>query len=233
MEFRKSHRSLKIGECRGNAEQIEAAAQAMGLLTRTEDSRLSASCYVYVTRAPDDGQDWLKIRCSDHADKHGGSDWQHWADTTDLAETIARLAAHFECPVPAKYAAEAYAARSAAAAGAAATRRESRRATEAEMFAAVILELLAAKTPGAVAAGRIVDQIYPDIARALRQRLANSASDVVVRERALAAAAGNEAALLKLATRYDAARSALFALVGAERFAALRPAGYPRSSWKV
>ncbi len=194
-------------------------------------SRQSASHYVYVA-ASAEADEQIKIRCSDHADRHGGSDWHTWNGECPSI-TIARLADHFGCAVPIGYRPEDYAARSATAQAAAATRSQARRATEAEMIAAVIEAMQTAKNVSAVAAGKVVDGLHPALPMAQRQRIANAASATVTRDRAIAAAAGDETALAKLATRHPEAMAALFGLVGPERFPALRPSGYPRSCWRV
>jgi len=228
--FTKSLRSNKTGECRRLADHISAAAAAMGLVSEVDVSRQSASHYVYVA-ASADADEQIKIRCSDHDDRHGGSDWHTWNGECPSA-TIARLASHFGCAVPVGYRPGDYAARSATAQAAAATRSQARRATEAEMIAAVI-EAMQTANVSAVAAGKVVDGLHPAIPRAQRQRIAAAASATVTRDHAIAAAAGDETAIAKLATRHREAMAALFALVGPERFPALRPAGYPRSCWKV
>ena len=229
--FTKSLRSNKTGECRRLADHIAAAAQAMGLSAAVDWSRQSASHYVYVTSS-EETDDLIKIRCSDHTDKHGGSDWYAWAGECPSA-TIARLADHFRRAVPAGYRPEDYAARSAKAEAAAATRSKARRATEADMVAAVTESLAGHKTASALVAGKVVDSLYPAIPRAQRQRIANAASYAAIRDRDIVAAAGDVTALVDLARRYDEAKAVLFSLVGPDRFPALRPAGYPRSFWKV
>lgn len=228
-QFRASSLSYKTGECRRIAAQINDAATAMGLISSVDASRVSASHYVYIVEN-EDGEA-VKIRVSDHDDRHGGSDWYHW-DGQCPSATIARVASHFGLAVPAQFTAAAYAARGVAATKAAVTRWTNKRATEAEMLTCVIAALQAEKTPGPVVAGGVVDRLYAGIPRAQRSRMVGSASYIVIRERALSAAAGDEAALLGLAGRYTEARAALFALVGPDRFAKMRPSGFLRSSWK-
>jgi hypothetical protein len=135
--------------------------------------------------------------------------------------------------VPTGYRSEGYAARSATAKAAATTRSQARRATEADMIAATIQGMQTAKNGSVIAAGKVVDRLYPEIARARRRRIAYAASGAVIRDRGVAAAAGDETALGELARRFDEAKVALFELVGAEQFSSLGPAGYPRSFWKV
>lgn len=229
--FTKSLRSNKTGECRRLADHIAAAATTMGLVAVVDASSQSASHYVCVA-ADAEADEQIKVRCSDHDDKHGGSDWYAWAGECP-SRIIARLAAHFERVVPAGYRPEDYAARSETAKAAAAARSQARRATEAEMVAAVIDTLRTGKNVSAVAAGKVVDGLHPAIPRAQRQRIAYAASAAVTRDRAIAAAADDEIALAKLATRHPEAMMALFSLVGAERFPSLRPAGYPGSCWKI
>jgi len=229
--FTKCLRSNKTGECRRLADHISAAANAMGLVSEVDASRHSASHYVYVV-AQSDANAQIKIRCSDHDDRHGGSDWHTWNGECP-STTIARVARHFGRAVPFGYRPEDYATRSATAQAAAATRRQARRGTEVEMIAAVVEAMQAAKNVSTVAAGKVVDGMHPAIPRAQRQRIAAAASATVTRDRSIAAAAGNETVLAQLATRYPEAMAALFGLVGPERFPELRPAGYPRSCWKV
>lgn len=229
--FTKSLRSNKTGECRRLAKHIAAAAAAMGLVADVDASRQSASHYVCVA-ATVEADEQIKIRCSDHDDKHGGSDWYTWAGECP-SRIIARLAIHFGAVVPTGYRPEDYSARSETAKAAAATRSQARRATEADMIAAVIEAMHTAKNISTVAAGKVVDGLYPAIPRAQRQRIAYAGSNAVTRDRAIAAAAGDETALAELARRYDEAKVALFELVGAERFPSLRPSGYPRTCWKV
>lgn len=230
-KFTKSLRSNKTSECRRLAVHISAAASAMGLASEVEASRQSASHYVHVSR-PDLADEQIKIRCSDHDDRHGGSDWLTWSGECP-SSTIARLASYFGCTVPVGYRAEDYLTRSANAQSAAATRSQARLEGEATMVASVVDAMRSSQNVSAVAAGKVVDTLHPSITRAQRMRIANAASAVLTRDRAIAAAAGDEAALAKLAARHPEAMSALFNLVGPERFQALRPAGYPRSFWKV
>ena len=229
--FTKAAYSNKTGLCRRLAAHIAAAAAAMDLVASLDPSRQSASHYVYVS-ADSEGEDQIKIRCSDHPDRHGGSDWHAWSDACPSL-TIARLAAHFGRAVPSGYRPGDYAARSIAAQAAAATRGRAKRATEKEMSDAVAGAMTAAPSSSPVAAGKMVDRLYPGIPRAQRQRIAQTVSSIVSRDRAIAAAARNEAALVSLAARYAEARVALLDLVGADRFAGLRPAGCPRTLWKV
>jgi len=229
--FAKASYSNKTGLCRRLAEHIAAAAAAMDLVVSLDPSRQSASHYVYVS-ADTESEDQIKIRCSDHADRHGGSDWHAWSDACPSL-TIARLAAHFCRAVPSGYRPEDYNARSIAAQAAAAARGRAKRATEREMSDVVANAMTAVRSSSPVAAGKVVDQLYPGIPRAQRQRLAQTVSSAVSRDRAIAAAAMNEAALASLAVRYAEARVALLDQVGADRFAALRPAGCPRALWKV
>lgn len=229
--FTKSLRSNKTGECRRLADHIAAAAEAMGLVASVDASRQSASHYVYVATS-DDADEKIKIRCSDHDDRHGGSDWYTWARECP-STTIARLASHFGRTVPTGYRPEDYTARSAKGKAAAAARSKARQASEAEMVAAVIEEIETHKTASKLAAGKVVDGLYPSIPRAQRQRIAEAASSVVIRDRAIAAAAGDETALAALAVRFTEAKVVLLALVGPDRFLQLRPTGFPRSCWKV
>ena len=96
------------------------------------------------------------------------------------------------------------------------------------MSDAVASAMTGVQSSSPVATGKVVDRLYPGIPRAQRQRLA------LARDRAIAAAAGNEAALASLAVRYAEARVALLDMVGADRFAALRgarrPATYPHGN---
>ena len=229
MTFSTSARSFKTGDCRRLADHISDAASAMGLDASVSTSRVSASHYVYVA-TNEESDDQIKIRCSDHDDKHASSDWYCWAGECP-SKIIARLAAHFSVAVPAGYRADDYQARSTSAKKAAKTHRVTAQATEAEMIAAVVESMADAKSIGPVAAGRAVDQIYPSIPRAQRQRMAAEASRKIVRDREIAKAGSNEAALAALAGRYDEARVMLRAMVGPERFNELRPAGYPRRYW--
>ena len=230
-EFSKGCRSNKIGECRRLADHVATAAQAMGLVASVSQSLVSASHYVLVASSAD-AEDAIKIRCSDHSDRHGGSDWYAWAGDCPSA-TIARLAAHFGVAVADGYRPADYVARSEAAAQAAATRSAARRSTEAEMVEAVVAGLAGKKTASKLVAGRVVDGLYPSIPRAQRQRIAAEASRVVTRDRAIAAAGDDENALAALGAKYAEARASLFALVGPLRFGRLRPAGFPRSCWTV
>lgn len=231
MAFTKSTYSNKTGECRRLADHIAAAAAAMGLVADVDASRQSASHYVYVSTSAD-ADEQIKIRCSDHSDRHGGSDWYTWNGECPSI-TIARMADHFGRPVPAGYRWEDYVARSATAKAAARIRNQDRQATEAEMIAAVVEAMRTAKSVSKLAAGKVVDGMYPAIPRAQRQRIAYDAVAAITRDRAIAGAAGDETALADLATRYPQAMAVLFNTVGPERFAALRPAGFPRPCWQV
>jgi hypothetical protein len=231
MILRASIHSYKTGDCRRLAEHIRDAAVAMGLESSINKSRLSASHYVYVA-ANEESDDRLKIRCSDHDDKHASSDWYCWAGECP-SKIIARIADHFGVAVPAGYRAEDYGARSAAAKKAATTRRATAQATEAEMIAAVVKAMTGAKSIGAVAAGRAIDQVYPSIPRAQRQRLAGEISRRLERDRAIAAAGDDPVKLAPLAVRYPEAKAILRSLVSEEQFKSLRPAGCPRSYWSA
>ena len=177
--FTKSIYSHKAGACDRLASQIASAARAMGLHAETTASGVSASRYVYIG-ATEDAETLLKIRCSDHDDKHGGSDWQAWADSCP-SQTIARLAAHYSLPIPAGYSAADYAARSATALAAGAARAAARHATEDQMIAAISARLAGQKARSKVAAGRIVDEVYGALPRAQRQRIAFHAALRVAR----------------------------------------------------
>jgi hypothetical protein len=102
------------------------------------------------------------------------------------------------------------------------------------MSDAVASAMTGVQSSSPVATGKVVDRLYPGIPRAQRQRLAQTVSSALARDRAIAAAAGNEAALASLAVRYAEARVALLDMVGADRFAALRgarrPATYPHGN---
>lgn len=183
--FSKSFLSSKTGECRRLAEHIAAAARQMGLTADLDPSRISASHYVMV--CSDEGDDLVKIRCSDHDDRHGGSDWHAWAGECPSA-TIQQVADHFGRAVPAGYTAADYAARSLAAKTRAATRSAALKDTEADMVAAVIGALEGAKNISSLAAGKAIDALFPAIPRAQRQRMAYSASAALVLDRAESAA---------------------------------------------
>lgn len=234
MALFKTYLSLKVGECRRLANQIASAAKAMGLAADVDKSRVSASTYVTVS---DDTKEagmlqMVKIRCSDHDDHHGGSDWYAWAGDCP-SKTIARVAAVFGRAVPEGYREEDYKKRSAVAIAAATARRLANVANEATMVQAAARDVPLTSNLSLVAAGRIVDKRFPALPRAQRQRLAAKLSGLITKKFKLAQAAGNEAALAELGKNYHEAREALFDLVGPDRFVSLRPSGFPRSHWVV
>jgi hypothetical protein len=235
MAFHPSTRSNKTGECRRIAKHIADAAQAMGLVATLDKSRVSASHYVIVSQSKED--EGIKIRISDHDDKHGGSDWYCWAGDCP-SQIIRRIADHFGRFVPQGYRPSDYALRSQSALKAAETRREGKASDEAEMLSEIQSRLSTAPSASKVAAGKIIDALYPGIARAQRQRLAEAASVEVTFKRTLATAiaASDTATLAKLIVqnaleRKHAAQAALYDLVGAEQYTALRPERYPKAAW--
>lgn len=240
MQFRKPLLSYKGTACARLADHIAEAAQAMGLEASTDKSRQSASQYVYVHDVADEECERdLKIRCSDHSDKHGGSDWQVWDDECPSA-TIARVAAHYGREVPAGYRAGDYARRAEAAAKAAATRGNAKWGAEQNMRNDVIAALRNEKDASRVGAGRIIDRLFPGVPRAQRQRMAEHASYVVKSERARAdefkaveKANGNLEKLLAIAERKKsvAARDAIRALVAQDEFSRMKPANWFKSQW--
>lgn len=235
--FTKSVYSHKSSQTTALAEKIANAARAMGLSADIAQSNLSASRYVYVSRGDVDAP--LKIRVSDHVDKHGGSDFDvRVGEGENGIETIGRIASVFGVEVPERYTTAAQAAREATAGEAAATRRRAADAAEKEMRARLTVALSDAPNKSKIVAGTLADELFPGIPRAQRQRLARDAADDVRQESLLTAAAGDEQALLALAakgphTTGERAKQMLYDAVGAERFKALRPAGYPRNYWNV
>lgn len=225
---------MKIGECHRLANHIADAAKAMGLSAHIYESRLSASHYVTVNdETKDTGMTQeVKIRCSDHDDRHGGSDWQAWAGTCP-SKTIARVAAKFGRSIPKGYREEDYKKRSEAAIATGTARRQANMAKETAMVQAVARDVPLTGRLSRTAAGRILDKHFPALPRAQRQRLAFDLSCLITKNFKLTQAAGNEAALAELGRRYPEAREALFSLVGQDRFAALRPTGFPRSLWTI
>ena len=165
--------TFKHTEVRRLSDHIAAAAKEMGLTAWTDRSKVSASTYVYVSDNSD--ADPVKVRCSDHDDRYGGSDL-HIFDGQCPAGVIGKVAARFGRTVPSKYTAEAYAARSASATQAATAKKAQNFASEQEMIAAVVSNMQGHKMISAVAAGKVVDAMFPGIARAQRQRIAGDAS---------------------------------------------------------
>jgi hypothetical protein len=236
VQFRASNWSHKNGACQRLAEQIAHAAEAMGLRARIDASRLSASRYVVVTKAGDEDEDSdyerLKIRCSDHEDRYGGSDWQVWAGACPSG-TIVRMAAHFSRPVPTGYRKEDYEARSLAAQKAQKSRQAIRKAAENEILAQLVDRLRDERLTSKIVAGRILDGIAPGIPKAMRARLATTASHLVTTDRQIRDAVDNHRIedLVRLAIINRAAQSVLLELVGEEQYLSLRPSGFPRSMW--
>ena len=230
-QFAKQLHSNKFGACNRIATHILQAAIAMGLHASVEESRQSASHYVYVKES-DDAEGHIKIRVSDHDDRYASSDWYVWSEDCP-SKAIAKIADNFNRAIPAGYRAEDYARRSAAVRAVATKRRQARRDAEERIVAEVKAEMLASGGASAVAAGRIIDAMHPTIPRAQRQRIAYAASYAARVAGEIVAARGDENKLRDLAATYDEAKAALVEMVGPDRFRALRPAGYPRSLWTV
>jgi hypothetical protein len=229
-------RSHKVSTCRRLAKQIAEAAAFMGIATFINKSSISASHYVYASKKEIDSTNnevvikTIKIRCSDHKDRHNGSDWSTGhADCP--SKTIVRMAEHFNCEIPDYYTPESYATRSDISKRAAQKRECTRQATETNMVTNIIKSLKKEKVISAIKAGKIIDIMYSDVPRAQRQRMACKSSQEAVKQRHLETANGDVVALTNLTYKYNEAKSMLFTLVGAEQFKRLRPLGYPRPCW--
>lgn len=241
MRFQAGGRSYRNSDCRQLAGQIVKALFAMGFEPAMDESRRSASHYIYVDH-PVEADELVKIRVSDHPNAASSANIDLRVDMPAW-EAIQEVAALLNRAVPPGFEREAYERRSAASASAAVSRAQRRRQAEAEKLNRVVDRLRVEQGIGKVAAGRLVDELFPGVPRAERMRLAEKASAAVQRERseerlkvrrdlALAQAEKGEFGdLLTLAEQDAGSRRLLHALVGDERFSALRPRGFPRDRW--
>jgi len=219
MSFQKSDRTHKGTECNRLAAHIQKAAKAMDLCATFDKSCISASTYVYVSLPEDDNRDVepLKIRCSDHADKHTGTDWYAWSDECP-SKAISRLAEYFDRPVPKGYSEADYSKRSNSAGSAALIRSFAAADKEKEMISVITETISSTKTASKVEAWKVIDKEFPGIPRAQRQRIAMAAAGNVwsvrsaeatrikvaaITTKVAAAAIKGEAALLQLISITD------------------------------
>lgn len=79
MKFGSTNYRSAIAACDRIAGQITRAAEAMGLEARRDKSAVSASEYVLV-RLADEDETVVKVRVSDHGDRHGGADYRVYCD---------------------------------------------------------------------------------------------------------------------------------------------------------
>ncbi|GAM11324.1 hypothetical protein OR1_03637 [Geobacter sp. OR-1] len=185
MGYCKTNYSNKRTECRRLAAHIAKAAWQMGLAASIEKSRVSASHYVNVYEETDANElKSLEIRCSDHTSFGSRADIYAWHDECPSI-TIEKVAKFFCRAIPPGFSKADYEARSATAKKAAATRRFNRNKEELSMSSAVAERLIHAKSTGRVMAGKILDEMYPNIPRAQRMRLADDAAWVVSRTKAI------------------------------------------------
>ena len=220
-------------------ETLSRACRAMGLIVDADSSGLSASRYLSVAQIVNGDVEYLvKVRVSDHADRHHTSQRHSRNDVSvicgdSIAQAIAEIAERCGRVVPAEYTVEAFAARSRAASAAADTRDAARRDDEARMLNAVISRVSAMRNLGLPAAGRIVDELHGNLPRAQRQRIAAHAVAIVRERREVEAAGDDLVKLAELTLRYESARARLVGLVAdVNAWRELRPAGYPRTMWE-
>lgn len=243
--FKITVHSHKTSACDRLAGQVETAIKAMGLFVERDKSSQSASQYLYV--GPDEDALDLKIRVSDHDDRHGGSHWLYDVDAP-LASIVERVAKHFGRAVPDGFRTDQIAARQGAGSKAAATRRQA--ATDWETAAVVtLIEAIGpdVKTPGKPALGKQFDSLFGVQPRAVRQRVVQAVIDRREREaleqaasEAVAAANGNIDQLVGLIIKAPyrsplqrKAKEFLHGLVGDQTYAGLRPTGVSRSEWSL
>lgn len=85
--FRASSRRNGRTACERIAAQVQRAAEEMGFETAIEESRLSASRYV-VVYLDDDGDELVKIRVSDHANRNGEADYEVGCDDLAIEQMV-------------------------------------------------------------------------------------------------------------------------------------------------
>lgn len=172
MKFTARPRSNKNSDCRRLASSIAKAARAMGLEAGIESSRVSASHYVYVADGPE--AEPVKIRVSDHDDRYG-ADWHAWAGEHP-SDTIERMADHFGRSIPAGFRRDDFDKASARAKEAARVRSRAAFAAEKAMVAAVVEAMEGDRLISTIATGKKIDEMFPGIPKAKRQRMAGEAS---------------------------------------------------------
>lgn len=123
-----------FGGTKGARATVEKLIDQLGLTSYGDSSRISASRYLVVGRSDQD--DTVKIRISDHDDRHGGNDYNLFVpvgSSPDYRSLIEFLGNHFDCQEKAQTLIRKLEIRQEASRRAAETRREKAIQTHAEI----------------------------------------------------------------------------------------------------
>lgn len=216
LRFGGAMRRHAYGATEREAERIARELRRAGMEAGIDNSRISASRYVYAhPRGATPETEAYKIRVSDHADRHGGSDFDLYvppSGRSDWSSAVAAALRNFGRDPAATL--SSIEGRSATAARAAETRRADRTAAAQAAYEA----RLAAKSPQAT--------VLNDDALRETAALWKGAPRKIVGPRGGVRYERVDPDLIALA-RQELARR-----LGPDAYMALRPPGMPRASWR-
>lgn len=178
MQFKKSASKKRFRQCEHMAEQIVKAAKMMKL----EASSFSegGSWFAHITNHDDDADPYI-VRCCDDPNPR---DATNLSVTPDIcpSEPIKLVANHFGKLIPEVFTNEAYVSRAKRSDKAAVTRLIKTTREEAVMTNVIAEALRKDRLQSIMQAGKLIDQHYPGIAKAKRQRIAHAAYRLVTQK---------------------------------------------------